>query len=359
MKKDYKKINLLFLVLISTGISFAQEIVSIGNAEGSAGQPVSRFFRYHASEMIYLQDEIDVDGEVTKLAFNKLSGSNTDPIENVSIYFKTSTSATLSTGTASLDGYSLVYEGDFTNDAASGWMEVDLDIPFEYTNEEHLHVFIVKGFQSDLGSAQFARFANTSTGSDLRHRNYNDDSNAWSETRTMTASAARPDIQLTLSAMEVCDEPLDNTVVLTDGVLTAEQTGTTYQWWDCDANTPIDGATEISYTPTAHGNYKVVLDAGGVCETESACIEVSSLVGLEKYAMEWNIYPNPVTDVLVIEGLPIGVEVEFYDALGKKVYTFISSAATSTVNLSNFEKGIYFLMFEHNTVVQTKKLIKK
>jgi hypothetical protein len=356
--KNYYTLNLIFLFVLSYSLSFAQEIVSIGNAEGSAGQPISRFFRYHASEMIYLQDEIDADGEITKLAFNKVSGSNTAPIENVSIYMKSSTTDVLASGTESLNGYVLVYEGDFTNDATSGWMEVDLDTPFAYANEEHLHVFVVKGFQADLASAQFARFANTSSDPALRHRNYNDDSQAWSETRSMTASAARPDVRLTFESVEICENPLDISVTLENGVLTATQEGVTYQWWDCNANTPVDGAYQRSFEPSAHGNYKVVLDAGDVCEAESACVEVTSLVGVDVFDFEVSVFPNPVGDVLTVSVAQVSGTLDLVDVLGKVYQTIAISNIETQIDMSSLPNGMYVVRFQNGTTNTVKRIIK-
>jgi len=45
---------------------------------------------------------------------------------------KHTSASTLSTGTYSTAGYTLVYSGSFPNNSSSGWMEVELDTRFEY-----------------------------------------------------------------------------------------------------------------------------------------------------------------------------------------------------------------------------------
>ncbi|MFD2600747.1 LamG-like jellyroll fold domain-containing protein [Flavobacterium suzhouense] len=84
---------------------------------------------------------------------------------------------------------------------------------------------------------------------------------------TCTATSSCTTVTIT-----VCN--LDNTVTLSNGTLTAVQGGATYQWVNCDTNTNISGATAASYTPTASGNYKVIITAGS-CTATSACTSVT------------------------------------------------------------------------------------
>jgi hypothetical protein len=198
--QKYTSFTRLFLVLCMTLIStvpFAQ-LITIGNGTSTAGAPISRFFRYHTSEMIYLQSEINTQGSISSVAFYKASGSDANPIQDVSIYMKHTTQSTLSSGTTSTDGYTLVFSGNYTNTAGMGWMTVNLDQAFAYNNTDNLQILIIKGNQAPLLSAQFPRYENTSTSPDYRIRSYNDDSNPWSETRTMTVSFSRPNIRLNL-----------------------------------------------------------------------------------------------------------------------------------------------------------------
>jgi hypothetical protein len=189
-------ILLVFLTSLCT-VSFAQQI-TIGNGTSTAGAPISRFFRYHTSEMIYLQSEINTQGSISSVAFYKASGSDANPIQNVSIYMKHVSQTTLSSGTTSTDGYTLVFSGNYTNTAGMGWMTVNLDQPFTYNNTDNLQILIIKGNQAPLLSAQFPRYENTSTSPDYRIRSYNDDSNPWSETRNLTVSYSRPNIRMNL-----------------------------------------------------------------------------------------------------------------------------------------------------------------
>ena len=63
--------------------------------------------------------------------------------------------------------------------------------------------------------------------------------------------------------------------------LTADQTGATYQWLDCDNNyAVINGETNQSYTPAVTGNYAVEVNMNGCIDT-SACFLVD-YTGIEE-----------------------------------------------------------------------------
>ena len=126
--------------------------VVIGEGGETQGYPLDRWYNYSAHEAIYLASEIQVPGTLKSIAFYKNDGSNMDPIEAVSIYMKNTTQSTLDSGNYSTVGYTLVYSGPFTNNAVSGWMEVDLNPMFVYDGVSNLAVLTVKGYQQYTSS---------------------------------------------------------------------------------------------------------------------------------------------------------------------------------------------------------------
>ena len=81
-------------------------------------------------------------------------------------------------------------------------------------------------------------------------------------------------IQLTLSTLLV-----DTSVTQNGAVLTANHTGISYQWLDCNNGfAPIPGATNKSFTATAVGSYAVIVLQSG-CYDTSGCRAVTT-VGL-------------------------------------------------------------------------------
>ncbi|MCB0782094.1 MAG: T9SS type A sorting domain-containing protein [Flavobacteriales bacterium] len=64
--------------------------------------------------------------------------------------------------------------------------------------------------------------------------------------------------------------PLDTTVILDAGVITAVQDSADYQWIDCGTGQPVPGETGQSFMPMDDGHYAVQVD-NGVCQGTSEC----------------------------------------------------------------------------------------
>ncbi len=137
-----------------------------------------------------------------------------------------------------------------------------------------------------------------------------------------------------------------NTTVTASGiVLTATQSGATYQWINCDNNdAPIAGATIQSFTPIQNGNYAVTITANGCTET-SDCIPVNS-VGIESVEQNgWAVYPNPGNGIFTVSSAQIfnNVLIEVYSPLGQLIYSTIHSGQNSIINLNEQPNGVYIL----------------
>jgi uncharacterized protein affecting Mg2+/Co2+ transport len=151
---------------------------------------------------------------------------------------------------------------------------------------------------------------------------------------------------------------IDATVSVSSGVITANQTGASYQWVKCP-NTVLFGESNSSYTPTASGDYKVDITLGG-CTASSTCVTISSL-GITKLEskIEIAVYPNPSSDVFFIESKASGT-ITVNDLLGKTIQTQKINSGTSQLDLSKASNGIYLLKITNeNNESKTVKLIKK
>ncbi|MEF3694135.1 MAG: C25 family cysteine peptidase [Candidatus Cloacimonadota bacterium] len=123
-------------------------VVQIGTGATTQSYPLDRYYNFSVHESIYLASEIAHVGDIKALAFNKASGTDTNPIENVTIYMKHTTASTLSSGAYSLAGYTQVFSGAFPNTATSGWMEINLSPMFQYDGMSNLSILIVKEHQA-------------------------------------------------------------------------------------------------------------------------------------------------------------------------------------------------------------------
>lgn len=85
-----------------------------------------------------------------------------------------------------------------------------------------------------------------------------------------------------------------NTAVSSDCAgLTAELSGAGYQWVNCSNYSPINGATGQSFSPSAAGDYAVII-------TDGACIDTSACIAFESSAsgdplQTVSLYPNPAS----------------------------------------------------------------
>lgn len=73
------------------------------------------------------------------------------------------------------------------------------------------------------------------------------------------------------------------------------------------------------------------------------------------------IYPNPVShsqnQIYITTKLNATKHIEFYDVLGKRIFTQILTGRT--LNISNLKKGVYILRITEKTRSETRKLVIK
>ncbi|MFD2892898.1 LamG-like jellyroll fold domain-containing protein [Flavobacterium chuncheonense] len=155
---------------------------------------------------------------------------------------------------------------------------------------------------------------------------------------------------------------VDNTVTNNGGVLTATQTGATYQWVDCDnGNALISGENAQTFSPSVNGNYAVNINLNG-CETISNCIQVTSL---SSNSFDFNnkitIYPNPLSSILNLnlDETFEEVSVKVINSLGQVVAAQSYSNTNQVSQTVDFSSGVYFVEITTNTGEKAVKRIIK
>lgn len=156
--------------------------------------------------------------------------------------------------------------------------------------------------------------------------------------------------------LEVCN--VDVTTSTTDATITANATGLTYQWVDCD-NTyeVIQGETGQSFTASANGNYAVIV-TDGLCSDTSDCVTINS-IGLEEEQMNISLYPNPVQEELSIssDGLTMSA-VQVISVTGKVIFEQPITGTELKINTSSWNTGVYFVKVNVGTRSKIIKVIK-
>ena len=141
--------------------------------------------------------------------------------------------------------------------------------------------------------------------------------------------------------------------------LTADLSGATYQWLDCDnSNAQIIGETNQSYTPTVTGNYAVEINSNGCIDT-SACVLVDFTGVNEINNSSIKVYPNPTNASFNIEVdiNVVGSNYFIFDQLGKVVQKGFISSASQILDVAELSKGIYNLKIANSDI--HVKLIKE
>lgn len=87
---------------------------------------------------------------------------------------------------------------------------------------------------------------------------------------------------------------------------------------------------------------------------------VSNIIKLSKQAnAELTVYPNPVSDVLTINGLKQKGTILIFNTEGKLLQQQTVSAQTITLDMSKYAKGMYLLQYQSEEEVVNQKIIKQ
>lgn len=132
-----------------------------------------------------------------------------------------------------------------------------------------------------------------------------------------------------------------NDLVTFDGVtLTATEANATYQWFDCDTENDIPGATNQTYVPATNGNYGVSI-SNGSCTVYSDCFSISDLTVNEFQTNVFSLYPNPSTGIVYLETTgPLSIVIT--NAAGQLIHTEALKAGKTELELKGVESGVYF-----------------
>lgn len=153
-------------------------------------------------------------------------------------------------------------------------------------------------------------------------------------------------------------EQMDTTLSYANGILSADQSGVSYQWINCTTMNPISGATSQSFTPSSNGTYSVML-SGTICGINSECFTVSNL-GLDEFSqLNLVLFPNPVGDELkIVNASGEELILELYDNTGKLLQTIVSSETNYVVGMQDKAAGIYQLKVRSKFAERTFKIVR-
>jgi hypothetical protein len=151
---------------------------------------------------------------------------------------------------------------------------------------------------------------------------------------------------------------VDATTSLSGITLTANASGAQYQWVNCNNNNaPIFGQTNQTFTPTASGNYAVIVSEGN-CTATSNCVNVI-VSGIEEIVNSTiDIYPNPANESVTITSSHNIQKIELMNALGQVVQVFESLSLKSYSLILPIESGTYFVKIITDNGTINRRVVK-
>lgn len=122
-------------------------------------------------------------------------------------------------------------------------------------------------------------------------------------------------------------------------------TADNYQWIDCDnGSAPINGETNLIFSPVSNGNYAVITTIGN-CRDTSACYALVDLgLNSPEAMMGISVFPNPATSELQLltDGSQIIASVTVISTTGQVVL----QSKSTTLGVGALKPGTYLLIVE-------------
>ena len=151
--------------------------------------------------------------------------------------------------------------------------------------------------------------------------------------------------------------PIDTTITVNPSDLTANQTGATYQWLNCDSNLAIiTGATNQTYTGITNGNYAVEITMGSCIDT-SICATAINVGINEAHQTTASIHPNPTTHSIQVNLNRVETVLQYslISIDGKILETkTLFNTSSIAIDMSHQAKGMYLLKL-NNTLYKVNK----
>jgi len=192
----------------------------------------------------------------------------------------------------------------------------------------------------------------------------------WIDGNTYTQSSDTATFNFVGGAANGCDSlvtldltinTVNATVTIDDNIISAIQSGASYQWLDCDNNyQEILGETSQSFTVISNGNYAVEVTGNG-CSDTSDCV-IITVVGISENVLfnDVSIYPNPNNGIVNIKlGKLSGVSLKVFGINGQIILE------KNNINTSTFQfeligsPGVYFLELSAEGEKQKFRIVKR
>lgn len=106
--------------------------------------------------------------------------------------------------------------------------------------------------------------------------------------------------------------------------------------------------------------YVYQTDTATGCQWVEGLAVFINAVGTEETTSDtWKIYPNPVSDMINLEGLSVNAQITIMDATGRIIDQFNALETIVHLNVSDFESGIYLIQVKDDFGIRSERVIKQ
>jgi hypothetical protein len=166
-----------------------------------------------------------------------------------------------------------------------------------------------------------------------------------------------------------CDSTVNTTLIIENAIntsitnnnvtLQAASSVGTFQWINCENNTLVSGETASTFTPSANGDYAVIVTVNN-CSDTSTCETISGLGIDNQTLITGSVFPNPTAGIFKIEfSNEQSAAIIITDFTGRIIQTISEYNSGEEVNLSKEAKGIYLVNLVVGNQIQTVKITKQ
>lgn len=160
-------------------------------------------------------------------------------------------------------------------------------------------------------------------------------------------------VTVTVSAPPQVDLTASSTLICLGEIVTLTGTGADTYLWTTGETTPT-----IYVSPTSTIFYTVVGTTGGCTASASVNVGVEQCTDLvELSAKTINIYPNPASNFITVDASALDGRktMQLYDMAGRNIYSLTTLDKLTTIDLSAFASGSYFLKVSNSNSSYTAK----
>ena len=124
-------------------------------------------------------------------------------------------------------------------------------------------------------------------------------------------------------------------------------------WVTIDSDQHLD-VQFLDNTTGWSGGFNADATTGGIFKYSGNVLNIADNGNLEAFS----VYPNPVNDVLNINGTDVISKVLVYNVFGQKVIELSPNTNTLSIDTSNFVSGAYFVQLSSDDKTKTIKILK-